>query len=357
MNERTVMLHLRRDFQPEFDKLVGADLVAETNRLRMERHELPTSAVLVYCRAAESVTMTRVIHHPPGVEAPAALVAGRHSECDLGRIPGASLRHALILLWPPAGDSQLPFAEVIDLGTQTGIALPDGRMAMRVAGSEPLRFGVADADVVIVHARAGEPLPLEPDDLAKLRRQVPEQAEVAMLDGQPYTRHMNVDSVGGGTLPGEVSGIGSAQEIAAADHQSCEVIPVEPSGGRTFGSEHAMLTQYVSLGGHLSAKVNVQAEDLERGVRLGRYLRCRGASVLGRDGHVSRVHALVLDRGGHRWLFDTASTNGTFVVDVDTGVATGPVRGERTFALLEGQAPALAGQVALVEIGTPSAPS
>ncbi len=356
------MLRIRRDFQPEFDKLVGADLVAEAQRSRMERQELPTSAVLVYCRGAESATMTRVVHHPPGVEAPAALVAGRHSECDLGQIPGASLRHALILLWPPAAAGELPFAEVIDLGTQTGIALPDGRLAMRLASSESLRFGVADADVVIVHARAGESLPLEAENLAALRHEVPERAEVAVRDGEPYTRHMNVATASDATLPDGVSVVAESPPAAdapeeAGDPESCEVVPVEPSRGRTFGAEHAMLTQYISLGGHLSAKVNVQAEDLERGVRLGRYLRCRGASVLGRDGHVSRVHALVLDRGGRRWLFDTASTNGTFVVDVDTGLASGPVRGERTFALLEGQAPALAGQVAVVEVGTPSAPS
>ena len=351
------MLHLRRAFQPEFDKLVGADLMAEAQRSRMERHELPTSAVLVHCRDVEAATMTRVVHHPPGVEAPAALVVGRHSECDLGRIPGASLRHALILLWPPGDVGELPGAEVIDLGTQTGITLPDGRQAMRVASSESLRLGVAGADVVIAHARPGEPLPLEPGDLAELHGQVPERAEVAMHDGRPYTRHLDVATPSEVTLVEQAPATAGAPEVAANEHTSCEVIPVEPSRGRTFGSEHAMLTQYISLGGHLSAKVNVQAEDLERGVRLGRYLRCRGASVLGRDGHVSRVHALVLDRGGRRWLFDTASTNGTFVVDVDTGVATGPVRGERTFALLEGQAPALAGQVAVVEVGTPSAPS
>ena len=70
-----------------------------------------------------------------------------------------------------------------------------------------------------------------------------------------------------------------------------------------------------------------------------------------------RVHALVLDRGRRRWLFDTASTNGTQVVDLDTGMATGPVRGERTFTLLDGQAPALAGQLALLDVGTPDVPS
>ncbi len=340
------MLHVRRDFRSGFGELVGADLVKEAHRVRAERPELPASVVLIHCRGAEPVSVARVVHHPIGVEAPIALVAGRHSECDLGSIPGASLRHALILLWPPAGDQTSPFAEVLDLGTQTGIALPDGRSAMRVAGSEPIRVGVASADVALLHARAGQPLPLEPSGLSELLGEVPGRVEVTEHANQPYTRHLDITRL---------------RDLKAQSPddagKSCIEVPVKPAPERTFGSEHLMLTQMIRLDrGHAGARVNVRAEDLERGVRLGRYLRCRGSSVLGRDDHVSRVHALILDRGGHRWLFDTASTNGTEVVDVDTGVVTGPVRGARTFALLEGQAPSLAGQVALLEIGMPSAP-
>lgn len=345
MNEKTVVLHVRRDFQPEFNQLIGAELVKEAHRVRAERPELPASAALVRWGGANPVSMTRVVHHPAGVEAPVALVAGRHSECDLGSIPGASLRHALILLWPPTDWGEHPHAEALDLGTQTGIALPDGRQAARVAGSMPIRFGVANADVVVVHALAGEPLPLEPSDLSKLL-EVPDRPEVAPHANRPYTRHLDIGS-------------GGLQEQSLHDdRKSCFIVPVKPSQDRKFGSEHIMLTQIIRLGeGQASAKVQVRAKDLERGVRLGRYLRCRGASVLGRDGHVSRVHALVLERAGHRWLFDTASTNGTAVVNVDTGVAIGPVRGKRTFALHAGQAPALAGQVALLDVGVPSAPS
>ena len=346
MNDRTVILHVRRDFRPDVDEFVGADQVAEMHRLRAERPGLPASAVFVHWRAGTgAASMTRLIHHPFGVEAPVALVAGRHSECDLGSIPGASLRHALILLWPPADEVELPFAEVLDLGTQTGIALPDGRLAMRVAGSMPIRFGVASAEIIIVHAPAGERLALEPAALQERLREVDRHAEVTAHASQPYTRHL------------DVSGSVGEQESLDGD-RSCVEVPVKPGRDRTFGSEHMMLTQLIRIGeGNASAKVHVRAKDLERGVRLGRYLRCRGASVLGRDDHVSRVHALVLDRGGRRWLFDTASTNGTAVVDVDTGIATGPVRGERTFALLEGQAPSLAGQVALLDVGVPDAPS
>ncbi len=346
MNDRTVILHVRRGFAPDLDTIVDDDLLAEAKRLRAERARLPASAVFVHWRDAESVSKVRVVHHPLGVEAPIALVAGRHSECDLGSIPGASLRHALILLWPPGDGSPLPWVEVLDLGTQTGIALPDGQTATRVATSKPIRFGVASADVMILHAPAGEPLALEPAELSRHFRQVPDPSAVIPHAHQPYTRHL------------DVSGTELEAGIPSAGEEGCVEVPVEPSGDRTFGSEHIMLTQIIRLGArHAGAKVNVRAKDLERGVRLGRYLRCRGASVLGRDDHVSRVHALVLDRGGHRWLFDTASTNGTAVVDVDTGLMTGPVRGERTFALGERQAPALAGQVAVLEVGTPSAPS
>ena len=116
-----------------------------------------------------------------------------------------------------------------------------------------------------------------------------------------------------------------------------------------------MITRIFSLDRrHLSPRVYVGEEDLQNGVRLGRYLRCRGATVLSQDRHVSRVHALVLDRRGCRWLFDVASTNGTRVVDVETGTASGPVRGKRTFALSEGQAPLLGDQVALLDVESDS---
>ncbi len=345
MNDRTVILHVRRSFKPDFGEIEG-DLAQEVIRLRAERPELPASAVFVVWHGAKPGSVARLFHHPPAVEAPIALVAGRHSECDLGSIPGASLRHALILLWPPAAETRLPFAEVLDLGTQTGIALPDGRLAMRVATSEAIRLGVASADVVILHAAAGKPLALEPAALSEQLSEIPGQAEVTPHANQPYTRHLDISA----------SSV-TREDGSLDDEGSCKVVPVKPDQERTFGSEHMMLTQIIQLGErHAGVKVNVRAKDLERGVRLGRYLRCRGASVLGRDDHVSRVHALVLDRGGHRWLFDTASTNGTAVVDVDTGLTTGPVRGQRTFALLEGQAPSLAGQVAVLEVGTPSAP-
>lgn len=345
MNERTQVHHVRRYFEPGFGKAVGADMVKEAERLRDREPGLPASAVFVHWRGEAPVAMTRVIHHPPGVDAPVALVAGRHTQCDFKCIPGASLRHALLLFWPPAGDTGLPSAEAIDLGTRTGISLVNGSLATRVATSDPLRFGVASADVVILHARAGEGFPADPSVLSGLSAKLPDRAEVTLRGAVPDTLHLDVS---GTASPGGES----------IDAGSCVAARADPSGSHTFGSENAMLTQVFRLDeSHLNAGIHVRAQDLERGVRLGRYKRCRGSSALGLADCVSRVHALVLDRAGRRWLFDTASTNGTKVVAVGTGETIGPVRGERTFALFEGQAPALAGQVAILTVGAPPVPS
>ena len=343
MNEKTVALRLRRDFRPGFGKLLGADMLKEAERLRIDQPDLPATAVLVHWRGEEPSSLVRVVHHPPEIRAPMALVAGRHSECDLGSIPGASLRHAIFLIWPPSEPQASPYAEAIDLGTQTGISLPDGRLAVRVASSQPLRLGVASADVVILHARPGEPLSAA---LPKLEDAL-QRADVTVFSHSSQTRHV------------DVSGVINLGAVGDGDPgKSCVMIPIGSGTDPGIGSEHVMLTQVLRLSEvHFSTRIQVRAEDLERGVRLGRYQRCRGASGFSRDERVSRVHAFVLDRGGRRWLFDTASTNGTKVVNVDTGQSTGPVRGKRTFALAAGQAPSLAGQVAVLDVGVPDIPS
>lgn len=344
MNEKTMIHHLRRQFRAGFGEAVATDLMAEARRLRAEQGDLAASAVLVSWRGESPTTTARLVHHPAGAEAPIALVAGRHSQCDLGRIPGASLRHALLLFWPPAVPGALPSLEAIDLGTETGVTLVDGRLVARLTTSEPIRFGVGSADVVVLHARAREPFSIDPVVLSQELRTVPERAEVTLHANQAHTLHLDVS--------------GTGEPAAYEDARSCVELPAAALRDAEVGSEHDMLTQFIRFReGLVSARIRVRAQDLERGVRLGRYPRCRGATVLRGDEHVSRVHALVLERGGHRWLFDTASTNGTAVFDVDTGVARGPVRGERTFVLLEGQAPKLAGQIAFLEVGTPDVPS
>ncbi|PIE18043.1 MAG: hypothetical protein CSA65_06315 [Proteobacteria bacterium] len=50
----------------------------------------------------------------------------------------------------------------------------------------------------------------------------------------------------------------------------------------------------------------------KRGVLLGRFRRCNGASIL-TDDCISRVHLLIVEVGEHLYTIDTGSTTGTWV--------------------------------------------
>jgi hypothetical protein len=57
-----------------------------------------------------------------------------------------------------------------------------------------------------------------------------------------------------------------------------------------------------------STEFEVGDDDLERGVLIGRYMRCQ----LGSDADcMSRIHLFVVADGDEVWAVDTASTNGT----------------------------------------------
>ena len=119
MNERTAYHHVRLGFHPNFGKTIGADLVREVARLRAESPDHPASAVLVQWHGDQPVSTARLIQHPLDVEAPIALVAGRHSRCDLGSIPGASLRHALMIFWP--GDALGVLDHVCEIASEVPV--------------------------------------------------------------------------------------------------------------------------------------------------------------------------------------------------------------------------------------------
>ena len=55
MNDRTVILHVRRDFRPGFGELIGSEVVAEANRLRAERPENGFTDTTNYVYADQNV--------------------------------------------------------------------------------------------------------------------------------------------------------------------------------------------------------------------------------------------------------------------------------------------------------------
>jgi hypothetical protein len=60
--------------------------------------------------------------------------------------------------------------------------------------------------------------------------------------------------------------------------------------------------------------VRTSAVELQRGLLLGRYDRCRDVTAFRTNPQVSRVHALAVMRRGRLFVIDTGSTNGTEIV-------------------------------------------
>jgi hypothetical protein len=70
------------------------------------------------------------------------------------------------------------------------------------------------------------------------------------------------------------------------------------------------------IGPQIRGTISVGESALRDGVLLGRYARCDGAG-LADDPSLSRVHALIINVDDRLLAIDTASFNGTRVVDQD----------------------------------------
>lgn len=241
-------------------------------------------------------TLVRI---PEGRRAPTALAFGAHPYCDVGRLRSASLRHALVLLWPIA-DDQHGAIEVLDLRSASGLLTGPQASGERVVADDVARFAVGANEVTILHASPGGMFAADfPDDLdgfSDLARTDPRGAPRRPLDAEP-TGKMPKASVCP-PVADEVTRVGSV---------------VYREGGllrRRFAAEPVPNDQVI---------VPCTEDELERGLLLGRYTRCDGANCLGASDRVSRVHALLITRRGRTWLIDVGSTNGTEVLALDRG--------------------------------------
>ncbi len=214
-------------------------------------------------------------------ELPFALVIGRHNRCGLS-IPQdnrVSLRHLLLTIWPGQGGLLL---RGYDLGGRAGVVLADGT---RVAGFSAHGRVALSFGRTFLYA-----LPGGPDGLA-------------LLDGPPeaaFERLTGLDAKGSG------------QMLA---------VPADAGVAEIGGYRGNQLNQQVSRGylqlrstktGHEDDSVrelDVNAEELQRGLLIGRYSdRC---SLAGAGRNLSRVHALVTEEGpSSLFVYDLASTNG-----------------------------------------------
>lgn len=216
-------------------------------------------------------------------DGPIAISLGRHSRCDVAEIPGAALRHALLLLWSDR-------MEALDLATGIGLSVGGGAPALHVAGSGAVRFGVGAAEVLVLPAAPGAPL--APQGAATLLQQVKADVRERLAPGDRAP----------------VPVVGRTDLVWAAPLQRTEA-------SVAFDVLRAAPTSIVSTrtlrGGAVA--IRVRPDEVVDGVLLGRYERCRGARALQRCDLVSRVHALVFSRGGVTYVADVGSTNGTTV--------------------------------------------
>lgn len=219
----------------------------------------------------------------PGATRPEALALGRHSACDVRGIPGASLRHALLLGSPdPAGGP--PQLEAIDLSTEHGLTRADGSATRALGATGALLCGVGQAEVLLVGAAAGEPL--FPGSVAAVCARARAGAAASAE----------------GVLPG-----GGLVWPRAPRHD-------EDLRERTLAGSLVLHTRGaawpVARTGPLLC-VEAGWDELQRGLLLGRYPRCVGHRALGDALGVSRVHALLLVRAPRIYAIDAGSTHGT----------------------------------------------
>ncbi|HEY8072879.1 MAG TPA: FHA domain-containing protein [Labilithrix sp.] len=227
------------------------------------------------------------------LEAPAErgkhLVVGRHDQCDLvlDDEESVSLRH--VLLRVSALDDGFPVLNVLDLETKQGFELSDHSKQRCVVATGPLVFRVG------IHTLVALPNGVKVDP--ELPPPVVERA-----DADPYVvRAQRVDL---------------APEMRSRRATRITLIPSSVRFGDApiVGSEsHAARYEVVVEQGDRRAAVRLTARDVEHGVLIGRNDKCVDAglrSIL--TEYCSRVHALVIRETDGVFLYDTASTVGTY---------------------------------------------
>lgn len=225
---------------------------------------------------------------------PVAVIVGRHSECDLDlQTTHASLRHAAIVAWPRAGDGARARVAAIDLRSELGLTVVDARgtrAATRITSSTALRFHVAGSELTAMIAQHDEPFPVRWAD------QLEAQLAGALVD---------VDTPAGPASAGSASA-GRAAPSQSSWERSIVLVSSSPGHRPPVLREDQLA-------------VRCTRDAVERGVVLGRYVRCDRTTALASEENVSRVHALVFAAYGALWVVDTASTGGTSLLSPTAG--------------------------------------
>jgi hypothetical protein len=255
------------------------------------------------------------------------LIVGRHALADvvLPSDPDLSLRHLLIV--PEAGHSE-PTLRLVDLRAALPMFTTHDRpeRSLTVEGPFAVRLGT----YLFGGFRVGPGATAPPATLPEMASVEAPSAAMHKLASATVIGH---GSVRRSTIITSIPRPSTLVEIA--DAPSSE----GPAVATLIGSRDGQ-----------TARVALREEDLRRGVLVGRAEKCmdRGLKLV-MSMHISRVHAvLLMDDRRTVWLYDAASTNGTYVSGTRVRSAT-----LAEIAPFVSRSPAVLGDGIHVELGGP----
>jgi hypothetical protein len=228
-------------------------------------------------------------------------VVGRHTNCSvvLADDPFVALRHLLVRsVVLPSGGLAL---RVFDLHTSLGFGLIDGSRQTSVFAEGPIAISVGE--YALVGLPSANELPLElPAPVIVTPPDVQEQLRVLEEAFSPYRAN---------SIPLKTS------------RMTLMPRPISLDAIATTNGEYVVRLERAGRW----AALGVSSADLDRGIIIGRSDKCSEALRNITDKGTSRVHVLLLREAGHVFLYDLASTQGTWAYNQRIGRTLLPDQG------------------------------
>lgn len=285
--ERTTILAASMKCSLEKGASDWQSVLAEAAEKRARNAHEAALLVIVAARDAHGVRSVKSYVKTTPTRAPVAMILGAHEQCDAPNVLGASLRHIALWIDPEMTPGWI---HAVDLNTPEGMLVDGEQCIRRVDARCSVRIGAGSADVLAIALA-----PFESVDL-----------HLALIFAAPFVpraqmaRERNLGS-------GSAAAQARARVAPAAGAPEQQVMNPSMFSTRD-GITHVNLAVMPMERGRGTLVVQPSARELEKGFLVGRYDRCARRLE---DHLVSRVHALLVERGDKILVIDTASTNGT----------------------------------------------
>lgn len=218
------------------------------------------------------------------------LILGRHSRCDvvLAEQDEISLRH--VLARTVVTDDGSPMLSLLDLDTKVGFELSDETRQHAIMASGPVAFRIGAYSLVALPS-SGDLAPTLPRVLVSQSDSGDHRVIAKRVEHDPFTSRVS-----------RVTVVPRSRSIADIPARGAVGAPMDVAAYRLA----------LQVRGR-RAIVELSIRDVEHGVLIGRANKCLDAGLSATlDLWISRVHALVIREADHVFLYDTASTSGTY---------------------------------------------